>query len=372
MIARRVPAQRYAFPEDDVAVVLDQIGSLLRARAFLTDGQHVKEFERQFAAYAQVAHAIAVSSGTAALQIILHGLNVAGKEVIVPTNTFGATAFAVLHAGGSPVFADCGPDLQVDVDDVEARIGERTAAVITVHIGGFVNPRLPELRALCDRHGVALVEDAAHAHGSTLFNHQAGYFGRAAAYSFFSTKVMTTGEGGMIVTNDARLADLAVELRDQGKVGGANLHRHVGSNWRMPEITAILGVTQLRRLNQFIAERARVARIYDQMLSDVAGVAPLQPGDGCMPNWYKYVLVGPGLDELPSVRQRLRAEHGVELGGFVYETPCHKQPVFARPSAPALPHAEWLCRHHLCPPIYPELSDEDARHVAQSLRAVLR
>lgn len=369
MQTRRIPAQRYTFSEEAIETIVGQIRELLRTRAFLTDGHQVEAFERAFAEHVGTRFAVAVSSGTAALEAILRAIDVAGAEVIVPTNTFAATAFAVLHAGGTPVFADCDDDLQVDVADVERRITGRTRAVVAVHVGGYLSPRLPELRALCDRGGLALVEDAAHAHGSRLGGRQPGSFGRAAAYSFFPTKVMTTGEGGMIATDDPDIAGVASQLRDQGKVGGANVHRRVGGNWRMTEVAAILGLSQLEHLEGFLAERARVAAIYDAEFGDGHPLRPLRVAAGCRPNYYKYVLLAPDRDVGELVRQ-LSREHGVQMGGLVYELPCHEQPVFARPGAPRLDRAERLCRHHLCPPIYPELSSDDARHVAAALTAI--
>src|SRR5712692_377465 len=137
---RSIPPQRYDFSRQDIDWIVERTRELLETRAFLTLGRYGEEFERAFAARVGVPHAVAVNSGTAALEIILRALGVSGKEVIVPTNTFAATAFAVLHAGGTPVFADCGDDLAVDPEDVERRVTAKTKAVITVHIGGFVSP----------------------------------------------------------------------------------------------------------------------------------------------------------------------------------------------------------------------------------------
>ncbi len=365
-IQRRVPAQRYSFSDEDIETALEQIGTLLRTRSYLTNGDYVAEFERCFAAYTGTRHAVATNSGSAALEIILRAIGIDGKEVIVPTNTFAATAFAVMHAGGTPVFADCDDDLQADVSDVIRRITTRTAAVIVVHIGGCMSARLAELRTACADAGVALVEDAAHAHGSRLGGRQPGSYGVAAAYSFFSTKVMTTGEGGMIVTDDAEIAVLATQLRDHGKEGGANLHRRPGGNWRMPEIAAILGLAQLRRLDEHIASRGRVASIYATAFSDSPRLRPLPAAASCQPNFYKFVLVADQCD-VGQVKERLARDHGVALGGFVYDIPCHLQPVFADRYREALPRAEHLCRHHLCPPIYPDLTDDTARYVADAL-----
>jgi dTDP-4-amino-4,6-dideoxygalactose transaminase len=366
---RRVPAQRYDFPDEDIEAVLEQARSLLKARGFLTLGTHGEEFERRFAQYTGTAHAVAVNSGTGALEIILRALRVDGHDVVVPTNTFAATPFAVLRAGGRVIFADCGDDLLVDPSDVERRLTSRTKAVIVVHIGGLITPAVLALQELCRTRGIALIEDAAQAHGSRLAGRQAGTFGAAAAYSFFSTKVITTGEGGMIVTNDPEIADQARLLRDQAKVAGLNRHEHLGYNWRFTEFQAMLGLVQLARLDQFIQERQRVARVYDEVFGAATSVRPLEIPHQAAPNFYKYILFLPRIAD--GIAQRLSADYGVSLGGAVYDLPCHQQPVFAGIDSARLPRAEELCRRHVCPPIYPSLSDADARYVANSLLEVL-
>lgn len=367
--ARRIPAQRYEFPDADVELILDEIGSLLRSRSFLTMGPHGDRFEERYAAYVGTAHAVAVSSGTAALEIVLRCLPVAGTEVIVPTNTFAATAFAVLRAGATPVFADCGDDLNVDPADVERRLTPSTGAVIAVHIGGLVSPGVHELQELCRSRGLVLVEDAAHAHGSDLNGRRAGTFGEAAAFSFFSTKVMTTGEGGMITTDNEEIAGTARLLRDQAKSAGQNRHELFGYNWRLTEIQALLGLAQLARLDEFVRERRRVASVYDEAFrSAPPGLRPLAVPDGARSNYYKYVLFSDS--DVSRLAARSRAERGVSLGGAVYDVPCHEQPVFAELSRVPLPVAERLCRHHVCPPIYPSLTDADARYVAEALMEV--
>jgi len=371
MIRTKVPAQRYDFPDEDVELVLERFRDLLSSRSFLTLGRYVAQFESEFATLTGTSHAVATSSGTAALEAILRSLDVAGAEVVVPTNTFAATAFAVLHAGGHVIFADCGDDLNLDPADVERRLTDSTKAVITVHVGGLISPNVVALREICGDRGIALVEDAAHAHGSTLDGRAAGAFGDAAAFSFFSTKVMTTGEGGMVVTDREDIAESARVTRDQGKVGGRNLHEVEGHNWRMTEFQAILGLAQLSRLPDFIRERRRVAQIYDVRLNGSSPyLRPMPVPAESGTNYYKYIVVLEGQD-VGALTKRLAEEFGVKLGGFVYDIPCHEQPVFAAFARDDFPRAEYLCRHHICPPIYPSLSDGDANFVADALLEVV-
>jgi dTDP-4-amino-4,6-dideoxygalactose transaminase len=368
---RSIAPQRYDFSPEDIEWILASIRGVLEARAFLTLGRYGDEFERKFAELAGVPYAVAVNSGTAALEIIFRALDIRDQEVIVPTNTFAATAFAVLHAGGRPVFADCGEDLSADPDDVEHRIRPRTKAVVAVHVGGLVSPGVQALRELCDRKGLYLVEDAAHAHGSRSNGQSAGALGIAGAFSFFSTKVMTTGEGGMLVTADRVLAEKARVLRDQAKVDGGNYHEQIGYNWRMTELQAIVGLAQLRRLVEFVERRTEIARIYDGGFARLPGLRLLPVSAGSRPNYYKYVVFLKGKSP-GEVSRELRQQYGVRLGGNVYDVPCHEQPVFRSFAEAHLPRAEALCRQHICPPIYPSLSDEEAKYVVNAIQEVVR
>jgi dTDP-4-amino-4,6-dideoxygalactose transaminase len=366
----RVPAQVYDFPDDDIEYVTGELRCLLEQRAFLTLGRFGEEFEQAFAARHDARHAVATNSGTSALEAILRALGVAGGEVVVPTNTFAATAFAVLRAGARPVFADILPDLTVDPDDVADQCGPDTRAVVTVHIGGLVSPATTRLAQWCGQRGIPLVEDAAHAHGSALHGKPAGTFGVAGAFSFFSTKVMTTGEGGMVVTGDQAIADACRLLRDQAKVGNANLHTDVGANWRLTEVQALMGLAQLRRLDGFIERRQHIAARYDRLLDGAPGLAPVPVPPGAHHNFYKYIVVLDGADP-GQVQAELKARFEVSLGGAVYDLPLHQQPVFEPYRRRALPVAEDLCRRHVCPPCYPSLTDAQVDHVASALTEIV-
>jgi dTDP-4-amino-4,6-dideoxygalactose transaminase len=361
-------------PAEDREQILRRIDAAL-ASGQLTLGAIGRELEERFAAHHGARHAIAVNSGTSSIEIPLRALEVRGKEVLVPANTFFATAAAVIAAGARPRFVDCDPaTMAVDLDSVKRSIGPDTAGVVVVHIGGLVTPAIRELRTLCDEHGIFLFEDAAHAHGSSLGDQMAGTFGIAGSFSFYPTKVITAAEGGMILTDDDRIADEARAYRDQGKASfTANVHTHLGYNWRMSEPHAAIAVSQLARLDEFIAHRQLIAKIYDNGLSELPLTPLVIPDDaGC--NYYKYVAFLPeGVDRVDraALKQTLRADHGVGLSGEVYELPLHKQPVFEPWVDGPLPGAERLCASHICLPISAVLTEEQAEHVIVSLRAVL-
>jgi perosamine synthetase len=367
-----IPAARIVFSDDDRAAILSMVDQTLRTGS-LTLGPFTRELEDGFRARHGAPHAVAVSSGTSALEIILRAIGVEGREVVVPANTFFATAAAVLHAGGTPRFADVAPDtLALSADTLEAALGENTAGVVLVHIGGLISPEVDAIRTLCERRGLFLVEDAAHAHGSSLDGRPAGSFGVASAFSFYPTKVMTTGEGGMIVTADGRIRDDAVIYRDQGKAGflGGD-HVRLGYAWRMSELHAAVGIVQLRRLDEFIKIRREVADQYDEGLAGMPGITPIIPSAGSETNYYKYIaMLDPGIDR-NTVKIALKEDHGVSLSGEVYASPLHQQPVFSGSHEGTLPVAEDVCRRHVCLPIHSDMTRDEAAHVLDGLRTVL-
>ena len=372
MVKRDVPAARIVFSADDRRAVLALVDESLRTGS-LTLGPHTRRFEDAFAARHDAAHAVAVSSGTSALEIILRAIGVEGRDVVVPTNTFFASAAAVVHAGGTPRLADVSAaTLALSAETVEAALSPATAAVMLVHIGGLITPEVDAIRALCDDSGVLLIEDAAHAHGASHRGRPAGSFGHAAAFSFYPTKVLTSGEGGMIVTADESLRDEAVIYRDQGKAGflGGD-HVRLGSAWRMSELHAAVGVVHLGRLDAAIATRQAVAERYDKALIGSGLCEPLAIPDGSVTNYYKYVaLLEPGI-ERAALRLDLQERTGVSLSGEVYALPLHRQPVFANLAAGPFPVADDVCNRHVCLPIHSDMTDDEADHVIDSLAASL-
>jgi dTDP-4-amino-4,6-dideoxygalactose transaminase len=367
----RVPPAQVHIPASDREEILRRIDEAM-ASGQLTLGAIGRELEDRFAAAHGARYAIAVNSGTSAIEIPLRALGVAGREVLVPANTFFATAAAVIAAGARPRFVDCDPaTMAIDVEAARAAIGPDTAGVVVVHIGGLVTAAIHDLKALCDDNGIFLFEDAAHAHGSALGDQMAGTFGQASSFSFYPTKVITSGEGGMILTNDEHLAEEARAYRDQGKASfTANVHTHLGYNWRMSEPHAAIGLSQLARLDEFIAHRQLVAKIYDEGLAELP-LRPLEVPADARCNYYKYVAFLPNGVDRAALKQTLRNEHGVGLSGEVYELPLHAQPVFEPWVDGPLPQAEQLCADHICLPISAVLTEDQAEHVILSLRAVL-
>jgi dTDP-4-amino-4,6-dideoxygalactose transaminase len=263
----------------------------------------------------------------------------------------------------------------MDPDDLERRLTPKTAAVMTVDIGGLVSPNTLRIQEICRRKGIPLIEDACQAHGTTLGGKQAGTFGIAGAFSFFPTKLMTTGEGGMIVTDDDHIYKEALILRNQGKDETRkgpyqNFYDRMGYNWRLTEVAALIGISQLAEIEQFIRRRNELARLYDRLLGPVESIRILKTPRQVRHNYYKYVAFLDGQDR-EALQARMKDEFGVGLSGYVYEIPLHKQPIFKRYSPNSLPVSEKLCATHICLPLYPSLKNEEAEYVAASLKKCL-
>jgi perosamine synthetase len=367
----QIPAARILFTDNDKHEIAQRVTTALGTGA-LTLGATTREFETAFAAAHDAPYAVAVSSGTAALEIILRSLDVAGHDVIVPANTFAATAFAVLRAGANPVFADVDrATFAVSPATVETALTANTKAVVLVHIGGLIPPDVLALRQLCDERGITLVEDAAHAHGCSFAAQFAGSFGIAGAFSFYPTKVITSGEGGMIVTADERIRDEALIYRDQGKAGFlGNVHIREGYSWRMSELHAAVGLVHLRHLDEFLDVRQAAAARYDSALDAMDGFERLVvPPDG-RSNYYKYIVL-PTVDlDRAQFKKAVKERFGVSLTGEVYEAPLHRQPVFERFINRTLPIAEDVCARHMCLPVHSDMTDAEVDHVLLALREV--
>ena len=367
-----IPAAKIVIPEEDRKEILSRIDEALRTGG-LTLGKNGKEFEAAFSRLIGTKHAVAVNSGTSSIEIPLRILGVAGKEVVVPTNTFFATAAGVVHAGGTPRFADVDArTLGLTLESVKKAVTHKTAGVVMVHIAGLVSPETPKIADYCREKGLFFFEDAAHAHGSSLNGRMAGSFGAAASFSFYPTKVITSAEGGMIVTDSDDIAAQALQYRDQGKEGFlTNFHVRMGYNWRMSELHAAVGVLQLRRLEEFVRERNRVASDYQRRLKGLEGLTLLTPPPGSLCNYYKVAgLLDRGLDRA-SIKKELKERFAVSLSGEVYDTPLHRQPVFAQYAHGEFPVADDVCARHICLPGYPGMSDEEIGRVVDGLGQVL-
>lgn len=367
-----VPSAKIQFLPEDRSWIAQRIQEVLESGQ-LTLGKYGIEFEEQFARFCGARHAVAVNSGTSSLEIILRALEVEGKDVLVPTNTFFATAAAVVHAGGRPVWVDQDPEsFGIAPVEIEKSFTAKTVGIVAVHIGGIVSSKMRALQELAIKKGVWLVEDAAHAHGSSFEGRHAGTFGVAGSFSFYPTKVMTAGEGGMIVTDDDRIAAEARMYRDQGKLSfSQNTYVRMGYNWRMSELHAIVGLKHLERLPAMIQDRQKIAALYNDGLRGCRNLRPLEIPLKGVCNYYKYIVVPKERLDRKAIKTRLRESHGVSLAGEVYEAPLHKQPIFEKYGSSHLPVSEDLCARHICLPIFSGMEETQAQRVIRGLKDVL-
>jgi dTDP-4-amino-4,6-dideoxygalactose transaminase len=300
---------------------------------WLTGGSKTLEFEKNFAKYLGMRNAIAVNSCTAALHLAMRALNVRkGDEVIVPTMTFAATANAPIFCGGIPVFADIDENtLNISVESIKKKLTNKTLAIIIVHLAGMPC-EMDEIMELADENGLKVVEDCAHSLGASYHGKQTGSFGVMSCFSFYPTKSITTGEGGMLVTDDNVLAKKVRLMRSHGITREAferqdtNSWKYdvtdLGYNFRMPEMSAALGVSQLSRLDEMNDKREKIAKFYTKRLANVKGIeVPYQPA-GRISSYHLYTIrvkkeYGMSRDEL---FKRL-AERGIECS--VHYTPLH-------------------------------------------------
>ena len=391
---QKIPILRIPFQQEDYDFLRSGFQEVL-ASGMLTLGKHTREFESLFREFTGSRHCVAVNSCTAALEIILRALGIENSSVVVPTNTFMATALAAVHAGNRVIFADSDPrTLCLDIEDVKRRVQADTKAVILVHIGGIISPDYGDFKAFCESNQMHLIEDCAHSHGSTIDSRSSGTLGIAGAFSFFPTKPLTTGEGGMITTDDDDVFQRASMIRNQGKNPELGGHiSEVGHNFRMNEITALMGVQQMRGAKRMLDDRRRVARFYDGALQEMKGITPVELPRYLTSSYYKYVAyLDEGYDR-NRVKQVMAEKYGVSLPGEVYADLCHNEPIWrkhtycGRPRAsggegaacvkwpacgceePQLGYsgAEYIAAHHLCLPMYPGLTEAELTYVVESL-----
>jgi dTDP-4-amino-4,6-dideoxygalactose transaminase len=322
----------------------------------LTQGDEVKKFERNFSKLVDSRESISVNSGTSSLLLALLSLNIGrGDEVIVPAFTFAATANAVVLAGAVPVFADIdNRTFNISVEDVKKKITQNTRAIIVVHLFGLT-AEMTSFTELCKEKNLLLIEDAAQAHLANAEGKVAGTFGDAACFSFYPSKNMTTGEGGMVVFKDSEPARIARLLRNQG-MESRYKNEVVGFNFRMSEIAATLGISQIRKLPKLTEARRINAQFYDEKLP--ADIIPYVP-----PNYYhvyhQYTLT------IQHSRDQLKEElEKVGIPSMIYyPIPVNQLPSFKSPKN--CPNAEGACSTVLSIPIFPGLSKRNRERIAR-------
>jgi perosamine synthetase len=361
----------------------EAVAEVLRS-GWVAQGPTTAAFEEEFARSVGVRHAIATSSCTTALHLAIIAAGVRpGDEVVLPSYTFPATANAVLYEGATPVLADIEHStLNLDPEDALRAITPRTRAIIGVHLFGCPC-RIEELEGICAERGIFLIEDAACAIGTRTRTREAGAAGNIACFSFHARKLVSTGEGGMLTTQDDRIAELVASLRTHGadraadvrqKEGAAPSAAHyvrLGYNYRLSDIQSAVGRVQLRRLSEFIAERTRLARRYDDALASLHGLRLPPPVVEGRHSYQSYVVVlERDAPVEPDVLMRSLAERGIStrVGTFAV----HLQPYFRErfPSIRSLPVSEEAALRAVALPLYNGLAPADQDQVVEALHAI--
>jgi dTDP-4-amino-4,6-dideoxygalactose transaminase len=358
----------------DIEAVADTLRS-----GWLTLGPRTQAFEEAFAEQLGCRHAVALSSCTAALHLAYLAAGVGpGDEVIVPSFTMAATASAALYCGATPVFADIvgRHDLSIDPAQIEALLGPRTKAVCVVHFAGYP-VAIKQVRELCDRHGVALIEDVAHAPSATVEGRKLGTWGRAGAFSFFSNKILSSGEGGLLATDDDEVAASARSLRSHAMTSGT-WSRHtgvtttydvvgLGFNYRIDEIHSALLLSRLARLEEDIARRRELTRAYRRELSRMDGlIVPYRDEDIDTSSCYVMPVLVEDPERWEHVRDFLRFERGVQTSLF-YPSVHRFTAYVERFGEQSLPNTEIASDTELTIPLFPHMTDDQQERVIQAL-----
>ena len=339
------------------------IKRVIKDTAFIS-GKYAAEFEAKFARYVGVRHCVALASGTDALYLAYLALGVGrGDEVISPPNTFFATTEPLGLLGAKPVFADIDPRTHlVDPGDIERKITKRTKAIVVVHLYGQMAD-MPAIMRLARRHKLAVIEDAAQAHGATFRGKKAGTFGDVGVYSFYPGKNLGAyGDAGALVTNNAKIAEFVRKCHDHGRAGKYE-HEFEGISSRMDGIQAAILSAKLPHLDRWVKKRREIARAYDRLLpKSVRAVAVLKGGN---PAYHLYVIETDRRNEMLTYLKSKRIEAGIH-----YPIPLHRQKAYARLGVPrgSLPHAERAAKRVLSLPIFPELTLAEIRFIVSAVR----
>jgi perosamine synthetase len=366
---RRIPVAAPALVGREREYVIDCIDSTWIS----STGTYIERFEESFAGFCEAAHALSCSNGTVALHLALLALGVGpGDEVICPTLTYVATANAIAYCGATPIFVDSEPTTwNLDPPLVEAAVTSKTKAIIAVHLYGHPAD-MDAIVAIAAPRGIAVIEDAAEAHGASYKGRRVGTLGDIATFSFYGNKIITTGEGGMVVTNDAELAARVRQLKGQGQDPERRYWFPViGFNYRMTNIAAAIGLAQLEQIDWHLTRRREIASWYHEELDDLAGLA-LSPQAQWAESayWMTCVVLDDGVAiSRDEVMSRL-AMDGVETRPFFF--PMHTLPSFNHETSRAFPVAAHLAERGMNLPSGANLTRDDIAYVAASLRSAIR
>ena len=326
-------------------------------------GKNVREFEKLASSFVKSKYAIAVNSGTAALQAALYALDIKkGDEVLIPSFTFVATANAVMSTGAKPVFVDILKDnYTMDPKDMENKISKKTKVIMPVHLYGNV-AFLDKILEISKKHNIRIIEDSAQSLGSTFKGKHTGTFSDLGCYSMYPAKVMTAGEGGFIVTNNKKLREKLLMIRNHGMLHGYDT-RTFGLNLRLPEISAAIATIQMKKLPKFLKIRKKNANLLSQLIVDLKIKIPIERKNESV-NWYLYTI---STSKRNKILNKLNSK-GIGAASY-YTTPVHKTPFYKQKIS--LPITDWASSHVLSLPIHPKVTSKNIEFIAKTLGDIL-
>lgn len=347
---------------------ISEVNSVLREKSLTSaansGGKRVQEFEQLFSSFIKSKFAIAVNSGTAALQAALYALNIKkGDEVLLPSFTFVATANAIVSVGAKPVFVDIVKEnYTMNPNDIKKKITKKSKAIIPVHLYGNV-AYIDEIMEVANKYDLEIIEDAAQSLGSKYKGRHTGTFSKLGCFSMYAAKIITSGEGGVIVTNDKKLFEKLKQIRNHGILQG-NDTRILGLNMRLPEINAAIAKIQMKRLSQFLSQRRANAKILTEILSDLNITIPHER-KGERVNWYLYTIASKNRDDL---MKKLNSEG---IGATIYYSqPVHKTPFYKNKLK--LPVTEWAASNVLSLPVHPLVNKQNLYQIAKIIHKVIK
>lgn len=369
-------------PDSDVPEIMHQLEEVIRSGMFI-QGKYVSKLEKMFAEYCGTKYAVATNSGATALEVALRAIGVEGKKIIVPTQTFVASVSAIVRSNNIPVIVDVEEDTQsLSARIIRENVNNDVFAVMWIHMAGFISPDYYNIKKLCDSLGILLIEDASHAVGASIDGTKAGNLGFAGCFSLFATKIITSGEGGIITTNDHAFAEECKVIRNHGCIRnpapyegidfGVNC-TYASSNYRMPELSAVVGVSQVPRIDEFVAKRNVLANAYDLYITNPKVTKPKIPSNTVM-TWWQYIIslpVGTKLEERTALCTELLKTHGIATAN-AYWPACHEQPAFLKyVDGQKYEVADNLLKRHLALPLYVEMDLEQVKYVSDVVNHVI-
>jgi perosamine synthetase len=372
------------FPQEDKELIKQQWSDILDTGMFI-QGKHVSQFEKEFANYCGTKYAVATSSGAASLEVALRATGIENKKFLVPTQTFVASVSAIIRSNNIPIITDIDYDTQcLNLDIIKANMSDDLAGIMWVHMAGVIPSDYFEIKKYCDENNLIIIEDASHAVGSSVDNIKAGNLGLAGCFSLFATKIVTSGEGGMITTNDSEFIEKCKVIRNHGSVRnespipgldfGVNCI-YASSNYRMSEVHAVLGLSQIKRADEFVNKRNILADKYQKTITNNKIITPTIP-DNVKITWWQYIIKIKDItrEQRTQICKDLLDKYNIPTAN-AYWPACHEQPAFSEYlkycNTKSWPNADKLLSQHIALPMYYEMDLDQVDYVSNALNELI-